>query len=100
MLYQLHLAETPMKARHLLVGLAATMSVTAGPLRAASTTVYTYDALGRLVKSSTTGTINDGVQMDATYDDADNRAAYKITGATTKAVIVPINGLTVIPIKD
>ena len=36
---------------------------------AASTTTYTYDALGRLVQASTTGTINNGAQMTTTYDE-------------------------------
>lgn len=65
---------------------------------AASTTTYTYDALGRLTNASTTGTVNNGVQMSTTYDPADNRATYQVTGSATKVVVVPINGLTVIPL--
>lgn len=67
---------------------------------AASTTTYSYDALGRLVQASTTGTVNDGVQMSTTYDAADNRTTYQVTGSTSKVVVVPLNGLTVIPFKD
>lgn len=68
---------------------------------AASTTTYSYDALGRLVQASTTGTVNDGVQMSTTYDAADNRTTYQVTGSTSgPVVVVPLNGFTVIPIKD
>jgi hypothetical protein len=70
------------------------------PAHAASTTTYTYDALGRLTNASTTGTVNNGVQMSTTYDPADNRVTYQVTGSANKVVVVPINGLTVIPIKD
>ncbi|SHM56424.1 YD repeat-containing protein [Sphingobium sp. YR657] len=68
--------------------------------QAASTTTYTYDALGRLVASSTTGTANNGVQVNTTYDAADNRQTYKVTGSTSKLVVIPINGMSVIPISD
>jgi hypothetical protein len=67
---------------------------------ASSTTTYTYDALGRLTNSSTTGTINNGAAMATSYDPADNRTAYVVTGSVSKVVVVPINGLTVIPIPD
>lgn len=68
--------------------------------QATSTTTYSYDALGRLVQASTTGTVNNGVQMSITYDPADNRTTYQVTGATNKVVVVPLNGLTVIPVQD
>lgn len=72
----------------------------AGGARAGSTTTYTYDALGRLVQASTTGTVNNGVQMSTTYDPADNRTTYQVTGsANGPIVVVPLNGLTVIPLK-
>lgn len=69
-------------------------------VKAASTTTYTYDALGRLVNASTAGTVNNGAQVNTTYDQADNRVTYEVTGSTSKVVVVPINGMTVIPIKD
>lgn len=72
----------------------------AGNARAASTTTYTYDALGRLVQASTTGAVNDGVQMSTTYDAADNRTTYKVRGSSQKVVVVPLNGFTVLPISD
>jgi hypothetical protein len=67
---------------------------------AASATTYTYDALGRLIGATTTGTVNNGVQMSTTYDAADNRTTFQVTGAPAKVVVVPLNGLTVIPIMD
>ncbi len=78
----------------------ALVALTPASAQAASTTIYGYDALGRLVQASTTGTVNDGVQMSTTYDAADNRTTYQVTGSASKVVVVPINGLTVIPIPD
>lgn len=71
-----------------------------GVAHAASTTTYTYDALGRLVQATTVGTVNNGAQMSTTYDPADNRTTYQVTGSASKVVVVPFNGLTVIPISD
>jgi len=76
------------------------LAISGNAAHAASTTTYSYDALGRLVQASTTGTVNDGVQMSTTYDAADNRTTYQVTGSTPKVVVVPLNGLTVIPFED
>jgi hypothetical protein len=76
------------------------LSCTPGLAHAASTTTYTYDALGRLTNASTTGTVNNGAQMSTTYDPADNRVTYQVTGSSNKVVVVPLNGMTVIPISD
>lgn len=70
------------------------------PAHASSTTTYSYDALGRLVQADTSGTINNGVQVTTTYDAADNRETYKVTGSKNKVVVVPLNGFTVIPVSD
>ncbi|MES2056735.1 MAG: Calx-beta domain-containing protein, partial [Pseudomonadota bacterium] len=43
------------------------------------TVVYTYDELGRLKASSTTGTVNNGLQTSTTFDPADNRTNYTVT---------------------
>lgn len=74
--------------------------VNVAPVNAASTTTYTYDALGRLVQANSTGTVNNGAQMTTTYDAADNRTTYQVTGSASKVVVVPLNGLTVIPVQD
>ncbi|MGB3927812.1 MAG: hypothetical protein WBL20_02505 [Sphingobium sp.] len=63
---------------------------------ASSTTTYTYDPLGRLVQTSTTGTVNNGAQTVTTYDDADNRTTHRVSGVSSRVVVVPLNGLTVI----
>lgn len=76
------------------------LAISGNAAHAASTTAYSYDALGRLVQASTSGTVNDGVQMSTTYDAADNRTTYQVTGSTSKVVVVPLNGLTVIPFED
>lgn len=73
------------------------------PAQASSTTTYTYDALGRLVATSTTGTVNNGVATSTAYDKADNRSTYAVTGApkpdmTSPVIVVPLNGYTVISI--
>lgn len=70
------------------------------PAQASSTTTYTYDALGRLVATSTTGTVNNGVTTSTSYDPADNRTTYAVKGSVSKVVVVPLNGFTVIPIPD
>lgn len=72
----------------------------ASPATAESATTYTYDALGRLVEARTTGTPNDGVKVSTTYDAADNRTTYVVTGSKNKVVVVPLNGLSVIVIPD
>jgi YD repeat-containing protein len=73
----------------------------AAPAYAGTTTTYSYDALGRLTNVSTTGSVNNGAQMSTTYDAADNRVTYQVTGSALKAVIaVPMNGQTVIPVLD
>jgi YD repeat-containing protein len=68
--------------------------------QASETKTYTYDALGRLVTTTTSGTVNNGATVNTTYDPADNRTSYQVTGSVSKVVVVPLNGLTVIPIPD
>ena len=45
------------------------------------TVTYSYDARGRLVKAVHTGSVNNGVAANYTYDKEHNRAAVNITGA-------------------
>ncbi len=74
---------------------------------AQATTTYTYDALGRLV-GSTTGATTTTID----YDPAGNRKTYKVSGAANgvddgagasvpvkpRFVVVPLNGFTLIPL--
>jgi YD repeat-containing protein len=48
---------------------------------AGETITYTYDARGRLVKATHTGTINNNVVTNYTYDKADNRNLKNTSGA-------------------
>jgi hypothetical protein len=86
--------------RRLIIWLGVGFAALPLPAFAGTTTTYTYDALGRLVQANTTGTVNNGVQMSTSYDPADNRTNYVVTGSVNKVVVVPLNGLTVIPILD
>src|SRR3954469_4118123 len=47
---------------------------------AGETRTYTYDALGRLVATSATGTVNDGQTTNIAYDPAGNRQSYTVAG--------------------
>jgi len=49
------------------------------PAMAAETITYTYDAQGRLVTVSHTGTINNNVQTVYSHDNADNRTNVTTT---------------------
>ena len=42
---------------------------------------YTYDAKGRLVHVRHSGTVNNNVVANYTFDDADNRKTLNVTGA-------------------
>ena len=48
---------------------------------AAETITYSYDARGRLVKVTHTGTVNNNVVTNYTYDKADNRNLKNTSGA-------------------
>lgn len=50
------------------------------PAWAGETVTYSYDSLGRLAESSYSGTVNNGVRNDITYDAAGNRASYTTSG--------------------
>ncbi|WP_207791621.1 Ig-like domain-containing protein [Sandaracinobacteroides saxicola] len=48
---------------------------------AGETTTFTYDALGRLVSTSSSGTVNNGLSNTIAYDPAGNRSSYGTSGA-------------------
>lgn len=48
---------------------------------AAETVTYSYDVKGRLTKVVHSGSVNNGVTVDYTHDNADNRTNVKTTGA-------------------
>ena len=47
---------------------------------AAETIAYSYDARGRLVKVERSGSVNNGVVTNYSYDKADNRILKNTTG--------------------
>jgi uncharacterized protein RhaS with RHS repeats len=48
---------------------------------AAETLAYRYDARGRLVRVERSGSVNNGVATNYSYDKADNRTAKTTTGS-------------------
>jgi YD repeat-containing protein len=48
---------------------------------ASETVTYSYDALGRLVATTSSGTVNNGLSTTIAYDPAGNRSTYTVTGA-------------------
>jgi hypothetical protein len=50
---------------------------------ASETITYSYDALGRLVATSSSGTVNNGLATAIAYDPAGNRSCYTVAGAAT-----------------
>lgn len=42
---------------------------------------YTYDARGRLTNVSHSGSVNNNLQANYTYDKADNRLTMNVTGS-------------------
>jgi YD repeat-containing protein len=86
---------------HALIGpLVALLSIEA---RASESTIYTYDAQGRLVQQLTSGTsINSGLDIRYTLDPSGNRIAYIVAGSKNQGqqvVVLPVGGLKVIPIN-
>ncbi len=59
---------------------AAALAVAAAAV-AAETISYSYDARGRLVKVQHSGSVNNAVTTNYTYDKADNRTLKNTTGA-------------------
>lgn len=73
---------------------------------ASETSTYKYDALGRLVQTTTTGGPSSGTKIAVVYDKAGNRSNYNVTGSPntipvtrSRVIVVPLNGYTVIPIN-
>jgi hypothetical protein len=59
---------------------------------------YTYDVFGRLTQISHSGTVNNGMQTSYLLDNADNRIKTTITGAPYSVIVIPLNGISLIPI--
>lgn len=73
------------------------------PAPASEAITYTYDAQGRLVGAVHAGDTNNGLDVRYELDRAGNRTNYNVTGSQNKGlkvIVVPLNGLTVIPLAD
>lgn len=68
------------KTIHLLAAAASTAAL-AGAASASEMIIYSYDELGRLKATSSTGTVNSGVALTTDYDAAGNRTTYSVTGS-------------------
>lgn len=67
--------------RSMLAAIVITAALLSIAAEAAETITYTYDARGRLVKVAHSGTVNNNVITNYTYDKADNRTNKTTTGA-------------------
>ncbi|HYI64219.1 MAG TPA: hypothetical protein VEW71_04970 [Allosphingosinicella sp.] len=65
------------RSEKLVVTLAA-LTIAAAAV-ASETITYTYDARGRLTKVQRSGTVNNNVSANYTYDKADNRTNVNVT---------------------
>jgi YD repeat-containing protein len=70
--------------RKLAYALGATAAAMAahGSALATDTTNYVYDPLGRLVRVTTTGGPNNGLDVNTAYDPAGNRCSHHVGGST------------------
>ena len=55
--------------------------LTSGMAGASETVNYTYDAKGRLIQVAHSGTVNNNVVANYSFDKADNRVNVNVTGA-------------------
>jgi hypothetical protein len=65
---------------------------------------YQYDLLGRLIQGSSSGSVNNGLNIQYTIDEAGNRKRVIVAGSSNQGtptegvIVVPLNGFTIIPI--
>ncbi len=85
-----------MRAKHIIAAGLALLPATAF---AGETVTYSYDAKGRLTQAAHAGGPASGVTSNYQFDAADNRTRVRVTGAVPQLIVVPLNGLTVIPLR-
>ena len=76
-----------MMRRSVFLATATVATAIGGDARASETITYTYDELGRLVQTTSTGSVNNGLIQGIAYDAAGNRTNYSITGSTGIAAL-------------
>lgn len=59
------------------------------PAAATETTTYTYDPLGRLTRTVSSGGVNSGLDIATSYDKADNRTAHSVDSPSAAAAPGP-----------
>ena len=70
----------PNRSAFIIVAAAGALAL-AGIAAASETVTYTYDAKGRLVKVEHSGSVNNNVVANYSYDHADNRTNVNVSGA-------------------
>jgi YD repeat-containing protein len=80
-------------------------ALTAVSPAAAETQTYNYDVFGRLIQTSTSNSTTSSMVAATTYDNADNRSNYTVTGSNNNspvvgAIVVPLRGFTIVPIMS
>lgn len=73
--------RTKRALEYALIGIGIAGAVAASPGIASETINYSYDARGRLIQVSRSGTINNGVVTNYAYDKADNRTSKTTSGS-------------------
>lgn len=68
-----------MRILRIMVGVACAVGSAAAI--AGETVAYSYDARGRLIQVTRSGTVNNGVSTSYTYDKANNRTNKTTTGS-------------------
>ncbi|GAA0464085.1 hypothetical protein GCM10009096_00680 [Parasphingorhabdus litoris] len=87
------------------LSLGAVVFALSGPAMAQGTTTYEYDALGRLIGTTTVGGANNDLITTYEYDAAGNRKRVTVEGSDgtpggpSRIIVLPINGFLVIPIR-
>jgi YD repeat-containing protein len=79
--------------------LAAIFTISASASWGAETTLYKYDARGRLVQAEAQDAASATTVTTYNYDAADNRIQVIVQKPVRAVVVVPLNGFTVIPIN-
>jgi hypothetical protein len=67
--------------RFMVLSTASILLVFGATAHTAETITYTYDAKGRLIRVVRTGTVNNNVITDYTYDKANNRKTVVTTNS-------------------
>ena len=68
------------------IAVALVAAASAGAASALETVTYSYDSLGRLTGSVTSGGPNSGISTGTSFDPAGNRSSYSVTGSSAARV--------------